>query len=183
MSLIQGLDDSILFFIRNNMHNQVLDKGMVIITFLGDSGLIWIIIALILILNKKYRTVGLMVLAALLLSTMLGDGLLKPLFHRLRPSTNLQPSELLIKKPMSYSFPSGHTTSSFAAAGVLSKYLRKYGLGFFVLAVLIAFSRMYLFVHYPTDILGGIILGLICSIIIIFIFTIIEGNRVKKLNS
>lgn len=179
IQLVQRLDDSILFFISNNMHSQILDRIMVILTSIGDNGFIWIIIALLLMINKKYRSVGLMVLGALLLGTILGDGVLKPLFHRLRPSANILPSDLLITKPMSYSFPSGHTTSSFAAAGVLSKYLKKYAFGFFVLAALIAFSRMYLFVHYPTDIIAGIVLGLICSRIIIFIFSKIKNNKIN----
>lgn len=177
LPLIQRLDNSILFFINNNMHNPILDKVMVVFTSLGNNGFIWIIIALLLISKKKYRNIGVMVLGALLLGTILGDGILKPLFHRLRPSADIAPSKLLIVKPMSYSFPSGHTTSSFAAAGVLSKYLKKYAFEFFILASLIAFSRMYLFVHYPTDVLGGIFLGLVCSRIIIFLFSKIKNNK------
>jgi undecaprenyl-diphosphatase len=159
------------------MHDKILDRVMVISTFLGDNGLIWIIIACLLMVNKKYRTLGLMVLGAMLLGTILGEGMLKHIFHRIRPSADIPPMQLLIRKPMTYSFPSGHTTSSFAAAGVLSKYLKSYAFGFFTLAFLIAFSRIYLFVHYPTDVLAGIVLGLICSRIIVFIF-----SKIKDIN-
>lgn len=178
ISFVQGLDNSILFFIKNNMHSPVLDKVMVMITFLGDSGMIWIIIACLLITSKKYRNVGLMALGALLLSSILGDGLLKNMFHRIRPSADIPSAQLLIIKPMTYSFPSGHATTSFAVAGVLSKYLKSYAFGIFTLASLIAFSRIYLFVHYPTDVLAGIVFGLICSRIIIYIF-----NKIKDTNS
>lgn len=177
ISFVQGLDNSILLFIKNNMHSPLLDKAMVMITFLGDNGTIWIIIACLLIASKKYRNVGLMALGALLLSSILGDVVLKNMFHRIRPSADIPSAQLLIIKPMTYSFPSGHTASSFAAAGVLSKYLKNYVFEIFALACLIAFSRIYLFVHYPTDVLAGIVLGLICSRIIVFIF-----SKIKDIN-
>lgn len=177
ISLIQRLDNSILFFIKNNMHNLILDKVMVMITSLGDNGVIWIIIACLLIASKKYRNVGLMTLGALLLSSILGDVVLKNIFHRIRPSAAIPSAQLLIAKPMSYSFPSGHAASSFAAAGVLSRYLKNYSLGTFAIACLIAFSRIYLFVHYPTDVLAGIVLGLLCSRIIVSIF-----NKIRDID-
>jgi undecaprenyl-diphosphatase len=90
--------------------------------------------------------------------------------QRIRPSADIPEINMLIAKPLSYSFPSGHAASSFAVAGVLSKYFKKYAPEFLGLASLIAFSRLYLYVHYPTDVLAGIILGLICSRIIIYIF-------------
>lgn len=166
ISLIKTFDSSILFFIKDNMHGPIMDKVMVISTHLGDGGMIWIIIALALMINKKYRKIGVMALAALILSTILGEGILKHGVHRIRPSEDINAINLLITKPLSYSFPSGHTASSFAVAGVLAKYLKKYAVGFFALASLIAFSRLYLYVHYPTDVLAGIVLGVICSGII-----------------
>lgn len=175
ISLIKNLDNSILLYIKNNMHGPILDKAMVIITSLGNEGAIWIVIAGFLIINKKYRKIGLMVLGALILSTILGEGILKHLVQRIRPSADIPAVNLLISKPLSYSFPSGHTTSSFAVAGVLAKYLKKYAFIFWGVASLVAFSRLYLYVHYPTDVLAGIILGLICSRI-----TIYMSNRVSQ---
>ena len=171
ISLIQRLDSSILLYIKENMNGAIMNKVMVVITSLGDNGAIWIIIAIILMINKKYRKIGFMALLALLLSTILGEGILKNVVQRIRPSVDIPVVDLLIAKPLSYSFPSGHTTSSFAVAGVLAKYFKKYVLGIFSLASLIAFSRLYLYVHYPTDVLAGIVLGLICSGIIIYLFT------------
>jgi undecaprenyl-diphosphatase len=147
-----------------------MDKVMVIITSLGNMGIIWVVISALLIMNKKYRSVGIMVLAALLLSTILGEGILKHVVRRIRPSANISAVNLLITKPLTYSFPSGHTTSSFAAAGILARCFKEYALEIFALASLIAFSRLYLYVHYPTDVLAGIILGLACSNVITYMF-------------
>lgn len=171
ISLIHTLDSSILQFINDNMHSPIMDRVMVILTSLGNGGVIWIIIAALLMINKKYRTIGLMALAALILSTILGEGVLKHVVQRVRPSDDIPVVNLLIAKPLSYSFPSGHTASSFAVAGVLTQYFKGYRIEIFGLASLIAFSRLYLYVHYPTDVLAGVILGLICSKIIIYMFT------------
>jgi undecaprenyl-diphosphatase len=178
MSLLQKFDNSILLYIKSNMHGPIMDKAMVIITSLGNAGVVWIVIALLLMINKKYRYIGFLALGALILSTILGEGILKHIVRRIRPSADIPAVNLLIAKPLSYSFPSGHTTSSFAAAGVLSKYFRNYALELFALASLIAFSRLYLYVHYPSDVLAGIILGIICSKVIIYIF-----SKVKNYNS
>lgn len=175
MSLIQNVDNSILLYIKNNMHGHMMDRAMVIVTSLGNKGFIWIIIAVLLIINKKYRKIGFIALGALILSTILGEGILKHVVQRIRPSADISAVNLLISKPLSYSFPSGHTASSFAVTGVLVKYFKKYAPGFWILASLIAFSRLYLYVHYPTDVLGGIILGLICSNVVIYVFSKFSG--------
>ena len=86
MYLLQKLDASILLFIKYNMHGIIMDKVMVISSYLGNAGIIWIIIAAVLISNEKYRKVGFMALAALILSVILGDEILKNIFKRLRPS-------------------------------------------------------------------------------------------------
>ncbi|MCJ7688554.1 MAG: phosphatase PAP2 family protein [Clostridiaceae bacterium] len=180
--LIQRFDSSILLYIKNNMHGIIMDKSMVISTYLGNGGIIWIIIIAILMINKKYRKIGFMALGALILSTILGEEILKNVIKRIRPSDGIPSWNLLIAKPLSYSFPSGHTTSSFAVAGVLAKYFKRYALGFLGLASLIGFSRLYLYVHYPTDILAGIVLGLMCSGIIIYLFDK-DNNNIKALKA
>ncbi|WP_423243031.1 phosphatase PAP2 family protein [Clostridium fermenticellae] len=170
MALIQNFDIFILLYIKNHMYGHMMDKVMIIVTSLGNLGAVWIVISILLIINKKYRNVGFMVLVALILSTVLGEGILKHVVQRIRPSADIPAVKLLISKPLSYSFPSGHAASSFAAAGILAKYLKNYAVEFFGLAALIAFSRLYLYVHYPTDVLAGIILGLICSKMTIYFF-------------
>lgn len=179
MKLLQNLDMEILYFINNHLRNPVFDKVMIVFTFLGDVGVVWILISLFLLVSKKYRKVGIMTICALIVSTVLGSGILKHLIQRPRPFVSDPTVEILISKPLSYSFPSGHTASSFAAAGILAKELKRYGIHAVVLAILIAFSRMYLFVHYPTDIIGGIILGFICSEIVIYSFSLYSKNTGK----
>lgn len=166
ISIIHKLDNTILIFINNNMHVPITDKIMIFISSLGNWGMVWILISFFLIINKKYRKIGVMTFIALLLSTLLGEVLLKHLVHRMRPFTYVPAVKILIKKPLSYSFPSGHTASSFAAAGILVRYFKKYSIIILSLALLIAYSRLYLYVHYPSDVLAGIILGLACSEII-----------------
>ncbi len=170
MSIIQNFDINILNFISHHLHNSLLDKIIPVITTLGNNGMIWIILSLPLLISKKYRHVGFMTLGALLLTYLVGDGILKHLFQRPRPFVSMPALDLLIAKPQSYSFPSGHTSSSFAAVGILWREFKQYRIPMVILAALIAFSRMYLFVHYPTDILGGIIVGLFCSWIVFRIY-------------
>lgn len=122
---------------------------------------------MILISIKKYRKEGIVLLSALVLATILGEGFLKHLIKRPRPFLEVQSIKLLISKPSSYSFPSGHTTSSFAAAGVLGYYFKRYKVYFYTLAILISFSRLYLFVHYPSDVIAGTILGLFSSAVVL----------------
>ncbi|GFP77722.1 phosphatase PAP2 family protein [Clostridium fungisolvens] len=170
ISAIYGIDNSILDFISNNLHSLWLDKLMISLTDLGDGGIIWIAIALGLIVSKKYRKSGFMLLMAILLGALFGEMIIKNIVQRARPFTHVPGMELLIKKPNSYSFPSGHTTASFAAAGILSYCFRKYRVAFYLLAALIAFSRLYLYVHYPSDVLGGIVLGSLSCLLTIYIF-------------
>ncbi|MDD3223144.1 MAG: phosphatase PAP2 family protein [Clostridium sp.] len=176
IQLIQQFDNLILISIKNNMHGYIADKIMIMSTDLGNMAIAWVVIAIALIISKRYRKVGVMVLAALLLSTILGEVILKNLVKRPRPCFYIPQVDMIIKKPTSYSFPSGHAMSSFAAAGVISKYLKKYAVVFYVLALVIAFSRLYLYVHYPTDVIVGIILGIIVSRFVIHIF-----NKIKKI--
>lgn len=133
---------------------------MIFITGLGDGGAVWILLAAILLILPKTRKSGAVLAAALCLDVVLCNGILKNLFGRIRPCDVNSSIRLLIPRPDDFSFPSGHTAASFAAVAALKaageKKLWKPAL---ILAVFIAFSRMYLYMHYPTDILGGIIVG------------------------
>lgn len=168
--LLQRFDKYILKFTDKHFRRLGVDKAMTYITRLGDMGFIWIALATILIAKRDYKKYGIMVVFALMLTTILGEGILKNLIKRLRPHTDAIATKLLISKPITYSFPSGHTASSFAAAVILAKISIIFGVFAFSMASLIAYSRVYLHVHYPTDIVGGIILGFISSNIVIYIF-------------
>ena len=108
-----------------------------------------------------------MLLAVLAITFLVGDVVLKNWIQRPRPFQEM-PVELLIPPPESFSFPSGHTSSSFAAASVIYRVRKSWGIAAFILAVLIGFSRLFLFVHYPTDVLAGAVLGLLVGNLVCF---------------
>lgn len=155
-------DLSVLDWIQAHLRCQVFDAIVPKITFLGEAGWIWILLAVVLLARKKTRPLGLAVGVALLLDLLLCNCLIKPLVARPRPYTFRQ-IELLVREPRDYSFPSGHTAASFAAAGALLFSRCRNWWAAMLLAVLIALTRLYLYVHYPTDVLAGALLGLLCG--------------------
>lgn len=157
--MITSIDFSILDIIRENFSCSVLDNLMPMITFLGNGGLIWIIASLAMMFSRKYRKNGIMLAAALICCLIVGNLLMKNIFARSRPCWINDTVPLLIAVPQDYSFPSGHTMSSFAAAYIISCASKRLGIAAYILAILIGFSRLYLYVHFPSDVLGGIILG------------------------
>lgn len=166
---ISKFDVYILFIIKKYIQNKYLDILMIIITSMGNLGMIWIVIVIVLLLDKPYKMIGNVVLITLIISTVIGEGIIKHLVRRLRPCSKFNDIKLLIKKPLSYSFPSGHTLSSFAVASVLSVFFVEYQLIFIGIAFLIALSRIYLYVHYPTDVIAGVIFGVLCSKLVFII--------------
>jgi undecaprenyl-diphosphatase len=156
-------DLPILDWIASHLWCPFLDAVMPVITHWGDGGIFWIVLALTFLSLPKYRKTGLAMGLALLFGLILCNLLLKPLVGRIRPFDYqlLQGKviDLLIAAPKDFSFPSGHTIASFEAATVLLIRHRRFGIPAMVLAILIAFSRLYLYVHYPTDVLASIVLG------------------------
>lgn len=148
------------------IHTPLLDKILAFITSLGNAGIIWIVLAVVLLILPKTRKTGIIVAAALLMDFVLCNLILKNLVARMRPYDVNTAIAILIKKPLDFSFPSGHTAASFAAmtALFLAK-MKKAWIAALVLAVLIAFSRLYFYVHYPTDVLGGAVVGILSGII------------------
>lgn len=160
------------------IHTPFLDSVMIFASSIGNIGLVWIIIGIMFLIFQKTRKAGYIVLAALILDAIICNGILKPLIARVRPCDVNNAVTLLIARPKDYSFPSGHTSASFAAVSAMFYAGRKKeGYMALVLACIISFSRMYLYVHYPTDILAGIVLGVLCGFIAL---RIVENIRSRK---
>lgn len=162
---ITSVDLQILDFIRENLWCGFLDAVMPVITFLGNAGWFWIAMAVVMLFFKRTRKTALMMGAALVFGLLLCNLILKPVVARIRPYELVDGINLLIGKQSDFSFPSGHTAASFEAATVLMIRDKRFGVPALILAALIAFSRMYLYVHYPTDILGGIVVGVLCGVL------------------
>lgn len=177
------IDRFILDYISNFFSSPFMDYIMKFFSRCGDGGIVWIIICALLLISKKTRYIGLVALIALLFSAVFTNIIFKELFQRNRPFIGTD-IKLLISDPHGYSFPSGHTSSSFAVAFVFGKYFRKlYAILTYVLASLIAFSRLYLFVHYPTDIIFGVILALGCSVLAILLFDQYKNYQEQRLST
>lgn len=153
----------ILDFLQS-IHSPILTKLMSFVTFLGEVGWFWIILGIFLLCMKKYRFAGIAALTALIFDFAAANLILKPLVARPRPCWINESVEMLVRVPEDYSFPSGHTMASFAAAGaLLFMGQKKIGICAVLLAVLMGVSRMYFYVHFPTDVLAGAVLGLACG--------------------
>lgn len=151
----------ILKSIQNLFGCGFMDFIMSWITKIGNLGAVWIVIGVVLLCTKKNRRLGIMLLLGLLLGFILGNLLLKNIIARPRPCWIDSSFPLLIKSPADFSFPSGHTLSSFISSFVIFGKNKSFGILAFVFAALIAFSRLYLFVHFPTDVLGAILLAFV----------------------
>ena len=166
--LAESFDLPILDWISQNLQCAFLDGAMPWITVLGNGGIFWIAAALILLCIPKYRKAGLSMGIALLMGFLLCNLTLKPWIGRIRPYAYVWEQygrniPLLIFPPRDPSFPSGHTVASFEAAFALLSNHKKLGVPAVILACLISFSRLYLYVHYPTDVLFSILLGIILA--------------------
>ncbi len=170
VEIFKKVDNTILRWINVKFRNKTFDKIMPIITSAGNLGIIWIVISVLLMTKKDYRVLGQTILIALVITTIIGEGIIKNIVKRKRPFYGDDDKELLISRPITYSFPSGHTASSFAVAAVFIKTDNAASLEIILLACLIAFSRIYLGVHYPSDVIGGEIIGALCGLITVILF-------------
>lgn len=192
--VIQNWDVSVLNWIQEHIANPFLDVFFSIVTHLGDAGIFWIAIAVAMLFFKKTRKTGIMMGVALVLGLILGNGLLKNVIGRVRPfdldgayGSMKTVEDLLVSKPGDKSFPSGHTLACFESAFVLIYRDKRFGIPAMIIAVLVAFSRLYLYLHYPTDIFGGILLAafnaVLAVIIVNAVYKLIEKKKGLKLNA
>ena len=185
-----NFDLSIFQWIQG-IQNDFLDTLMVGITTLGNGGAVFIALGLVLLFTKKYRKAGLAVVVALLVMLICNDLFLKEFFARPRPFNLLEtdPEKYafwgekyifpeLISRPTSFSFPSGHTASAFAAAIALLWHNRKIGIPVTIFSALMGFSRIYVEVHYCTDVIAGVVSGTICAfvavVIVKYLFPVVD---------
>ena len=150
------------------LHNPVLDKVMVMVfnNLVGTLGQLWIVVGVVLLVIPRTRKCGAAVLLSYALSFLIGNEWLKDLIARPRPCAVDETVLLIVKKPGSFSCPSVHTYLAFSSAAAIYHYYKKVGIGVFIFAALVGFSRMYFFVHYPTDVLFGAILGIATAFIV-----------------
>lgn len=166
LETITNIDFYVLDFIQKHFRCSFLDHVMPVLTGLGNGGMIWIAIAAVMLLKEKYRKQGAVLLVGLAVGFVLGNLLLKPIVARPRPNWVNMQIELLIDNPLDFSFPSGHTLSSFVAAFLISMDNHKFGYAAIPFAALMAFSRLYLYVHYPSDVLAAILLALVVALFV-----------------
>ncbi len=162
LEAIQNIDFMIIDAIQEHLRCGFLDAVIPVMTHFGI--VIWIAAALLFMYLKKYRKCGISMGAGMIMGLLVGNLILKNLIARDRPCWINDSIQLLIEMPDDFSFPSGHTLASFISAIIIFRHSKKLGIPALLLACLMAFTRLYLYVHFPTDILGGIILAVIIAI-------------------
>ena len=166
---------SILYLIQS-LRTPTFDQVVLFITSLANY--VWIILIIWLLLNKPTRKLGVILAVAMILQYLINGGILKHLFARVRPCNVDTTVDLLIKRPKGFSFPSGHSAAAFCAVGVLyGAKIKKLFWPVLVLAYLIAFSRLYLYVHFPTDVLAGALCGFLIGYGVWRAFVICMRNK------
>lgn len=165
--LLLEVDGGILLWLQNNLRQEWLDPVVKGFTHLGDSGLLWIALCLALLLFPQTRRAGAAVAVGLIMSLLCTNLVLKPLIQRTRPWLVVEGLTALVVEHDMNSFPSGHTSAALAAAmacwGTLQKRWAR-GL-VLALAIMMGLSRLYVGVHYPSDVLAGALVGLFCGFV------------------
>lgn len=163
------MDVAIIKYVQDHFHNQFTDLFFPLLSRIGNAGAVWFAFAFYLAFQRHTRRVAFMMFFALALAHIISQ-ILKPVIGRPRPFVTYPGRPLLIHTPGGYSCPSGHSAASFAAATTLFLYDRRLGLAVYCLALLIAFSRIFVFVHYPSDTLVGALLGVLSALFILYLY-------------
>ena len=178
--IMNGFEIKILDFIQNNLRTPFFDFFFSCITKLGDHGIFWIALSIILLIPKKTRKVGLTMSLSIIIGYLIGNIALKNIVARTRPYDLNTAIKLIASKPSDYSFPSGHTLISVECAVSIFFYNKKWGTAALVTAALVGLSRLYLYMHYPTDVLCGALLGVATAFIAKVITDKIYKNKSLK---
>jgi len=178
--MLGTIDAAILIFVQNLQFDWV-SKVMILYTKTGNNGLIWIVVSLILMCFKSTRRAGLLALLAMLLGLIINNYLLKDLIARPRPWLMVEGLLPLMEPPDPHSFPSGHTCAAFSAAGIWWRTLPRRWMRAAAIAsaALMGFSRLYVGVHYTTDVLVGMCVGLLCAWVTFLAFEKCKAYYIK----
>lgn len=185
MEFFLNFESSILLFIQEYIRQDWMNPFWTFITSLGDSGWFWLALSALLMIPRKTRKIGFTALLAVAIGALFTNVILKNLVARTRPYEVINGLHILIEKQHDFSFPSGHTCASFAAALVYYRLCpRKWGIAAVVLASLIAFSRLYVGVHYPSDVLVGVVIGAFAAWLAVWIVDgVIKKKRTKSVDN
>lgn len=172
--------DSIILDWFQSIHTPALSHIFYWFTRMGEAGIVWIAIGIFMLLSKNTRKMGVVLLLALLFCLITGNLFLKNIVARPRPCWRNPEVEMLIPIPRDYSFPSGHTMSSFAAAFSIFMWNRRWGIVALAGAALISLSRLYFYVHYPTDVAAGVVIGIALALLAGYMTEKYAAYRVVK---
>lgn len=173
--MLTQIDINIMECIRQNMTSPLTDKVMTAVTHMGDHGILWIGICIILMAVPKTRKSGFALAIAMIAGLVICNLLMKNIIARPRPFVAYD-FPIIINPPMGYSFPSGHSSNSFIAATVIALRHRKVAIPAYIIATLIAFSRVYLCVHYPSDVIVGAVIGMGIGFVTVRLFDKYNGK-------
>lgn len=165
LEAVTAWDTSVITAIYENVHSAFLTMFFRIVTLLGEGGIFWIAVAVILLFFKKTRRSGICIGASLLIGVIVGNGIIKNVVARPRPYDAIEGIESVVSHLSDYSFPSGHSLCCFEAATALAMNRTRWAIPAYVGAVLVAVSRLFLFVHYPTDVICGALLGVLFGVL------------------
>ena len=180
LEFIQRIDVILMLWIQNDVRCAGFNPIMIFFTTIGNVGAVWLALGALFLCFKKYRRLGFHIIISIAFCYVLNDLIIKLLVQRPRPFLIVEGLTALVPEPSSWSFPSGHACSSFAAAYVLTKALKKKGSWSYALAVLIAVSRSYVGVHYVSDILAGAIVGTLGAILCVVLFRKFERKALSS---
>ena len=183
MNALTQAEGSVLLWIQDSLRSDFLTPIMKVVTLLGDKGILWILVALALLCVRRTRPLGARCVGAMVIGLLITNLVIKNWVARTRPYDEIQGLLCLVAKQDDFSFPSGHATNSLACAWVLFRRTpRKYGVPALVVAILICLSRLYVGIHYPTDVLGGVAIGICAACLSLWLSPIIEKKipLVKK---
>jgi undecaprenyl-diphosphatase len=181
---LYSLDKSVFYFFNHSLHNSVLDVVMVFVTrtdtlhFRIFYGVVWLV--LMVKGGRRGRTVALLLIPVIAASDQLSSSIIKHLVSRMRPCFTLPDVTLLVPCGSGLSFPSSHAVNNFAAATLFSFYYRRWTWAFVTYASIVALSRPYVGVHYPSDAAGGAVIGIVVCLVILFLWLFVEKSLARR---